>query len=359
MSTTKKYFDIRKLIESYPDAWCYIVVSARGGSNGAGKTYSTLKYMIDEKIIFTFLKRTQKDVQFLTSKNDKIKGASASPFKPLNRDLNINVQCERISEGFGAFYYANENDESIGLPIGFILSLTSAKDVKGFDIAESDFMIFDEFIPQRFERVFKGEGESVLSIYMSIQRDRLQRGKPPLKLICLANGSDISNPLFRTLEIINDVATMSNCKSEIKYIKKRGIVINSLFWDVDYSNLQGLELAMQGTKWFENNVVGGFTYNDFSNVKKNNLKYMQCLAKVKYNKKTFYIYNHASRYYLSLSRSNKYTNMFNLDLENQQKRFYLDYVLDLQDACINDKLNCEEYELYDLIINYKKYYNVR
>ena len=50
---------------------------------------------------------------------------------------------------------------------------------------------------------------------------------------------------------------------------------------------------------------------------------------------------------------------YDLNLENHQKKFYIDEVLDLQNACINGNLKVIDYQTYDLIINYKNYFNVR
>ena len=49
---------------------------------------------------------------------------------------------------------------------------------------------------------------------------------------------------------------------------------------------------------------------------------------------------------------------FNLNRENEQKRFYDEYLIDLHDACINERFKFEKYSMYDLITNYKKYFNI-
>ena len=80
----KKYYDIRDDFNAYPDAWLYLCWSKRG----PGKTYSTLRYMIEEGKIFLFIKRTIDDVEMLCTDGSK-KGVifDVSPFKPLNRDF--------------------------------------------------------------------------------------------------------------------------------------------------------------------------------------------------------------------------------------------------------------------------------
>ena len=49
---------------------------------------------------------------------------------------------------------------------------------------------------------------------------------------------------------------------------------------------------------------------------------------------------------------------YNLKIENDQKAFFIDWVLDLQDASIENRLLFEQYTMYDLIMNYKQFFKV-
>ena len=51
---------------------------------------------------------------------------------------------------------------------------------KGFDLSECDYLIFDEFIPKRHERLNRNEGDQLMDIYMTVSRDRVQRGRGEL-----------------------------------------------------------------------------------------------------------------------------------------------------------------------------------
>ena len=55
------YYHFAKDLEDYPEAGCYAVWSRRG----PGKTYSFLRYCIDNGIFFIYMKRTNDDVQVL------------------------------------------------------------------------------------------------------------------------------------------------------------------------------------------------------------------------------------------------------------------------------------------------------
>lgn len=360
------YIEIFDIVNSYPDAWCFLVWSARGGSDGAGKTYSTLKWLMLNRKKFIFIKRTNKDVNFLCAGNKKktskgYKNVDNSPFSPINRDFKTNIKPLQFDDGYGAFYNCTDDDEPIGEPIGYILSLNLAKDIKGFDLSDADFLVFDEFIPQRFERLHnRREDEALLSIYKTVDRDRRKKGRDKLIMICTANASDISNPVFNVLEVINDVAIMNPEITEIKYLKNRGIVLWSLFWDVNMEKLDGLDKAMIGTKWFDANVKGGFAYNDFSNViPKYSIKGMKCRFRLNVGSRSYYYYfNDNGMGYFGTQKSNKYERIYNLDKDNDVSAFYRDVVLDIAYKTSYNKIKYCDYASYDLIINYKKYYKV-
>ena len=58
------------------------------------------------------------------------------------------------------------------------------------------------------------------------------------------------------------------------------------------------------------------------------------------------------------STPGKFIQSYNLNRENQQKRFYIEHGSQLRDACIGDRMQFEKYSYYDLIINYKNFYDI-
>ena len=188
-----RFYDFRKDREKYPDAWCYAIV---GGRN-TGKTYGTLLHHYKNKLPTCFLKRTNKDVELLClghrlgekSGNYEV---DLSPYKSINRDIGSNVKAYKIDDGLGAFY-EDADGEPTGKPIAYLLSLNAIHKYKGFDLSECYSIIFDEFIPQNYERVSTKEGEQLMELYKTVARDRVERGKEELKLICLANAVNVFN----------------------------------------------------------------------------------------------------------------------------------------------------------------------
>lgn len=358
---TKKnyYYNVEDDLNAYPDAWAYIIV---GGRN-TGKTYSALKYCYENKYPFVFVKRTNDDVKILCAKGksqEKVE-FDLSPFKPINRDIGSNVCPVQIAKGIGGFFNCSEEDgKPCGKPIGYIISLNVVNDVKGFDLSECDYLIFDEFIPKKWERVNKKEGDQLMDLYKTVSRDRIHRGRKPLKMLCLANATDISSPTTNILEITDTMAEMSVKDIHTFNDPERNIFINILKSNdafIEQEKKDPLYKAMGHTQWGQMAFDNDFAYNDFTNVGRVSLKNYMPITAVVFKQKTYYVYMKNGLYYMTYSR-NKRCKIYNLNLENHQKKFYYDYVLDLRNECIEGRMIFESYTMYDLIINFKKYFVV-
>ena len=97
----------------------------------------------------------------------------------------------------------------------------------------------------------------------------------------------------------------------------------------------------------------------FSNVVPRKIKRSKPILEIQFKTHLYYIYlNEEKAFYYMTSTPAKARTTYNLNRENEQKRFYYDYLIDLHDACINERFKFEKYSMYDLIMNYKKFFNV-
>lgn len=356
------YYNIDNDIKKYPNAWVYIII---GGRN-TGKTYSTLKSCVKNGRRFVFIKRTIEDVSLLCAGSGRIGnkvneyGIDLSPFKSINRDTGTNIKAYSIKNGLGGFWTCNPENEPEGLPIGYLLSLTAVQKFKGFDLSECDWLIFDEFIPQPWERVNRKEGEQLLDLYKTVSRDREHRNREPLKLICLANATSISNPVMNIFEITDVVADMQIKNTSIYYNEERGILVHMINDNNDFMEKEKesqIYKAMHDTTWGKMAFTNEFAYNDLTNVGKISLKNYKPVVSITYKSNDYYIYMKDGQYYMCTSKTDKCKH-YNLNLENDQKAFYIDYIIDFRNECIDGRFLFESYSMYDLIINYKKFFNV-
>lgn len=342
--------DVRK----YPDAWLYVVWSRRG----PGKTYSFLRSMNQNKIPFAYLKRTIKDVSMICS-GDKL-GIDLSPFSPVNRDAGSNVKPKLITDGIGGFYNTDDDGKTSGSPVAYILALNAIKEIKGFDLSDIDYMCLDEFIPQPGEIVSRDEGEKLLSIYMTASRDRIKRGRDPLKLVLFSNADRITTPVTNDLEIVDRMADLAASGRTHDYDADRGILLHRITDQeipIKEQEKTGIYKAMAGTAWGRKSFYGDFASQDFSAVGRISMKGFRVLCRIIWKNKDIFLYVSGGTYYAAYTRQHT-ENVYDLSKESDQARLYADHVIDVKQAHIADKFRAETYSIYDLFTNYRKIFNV-
>lgn len=353
------YYHIRKDIEDYPDASLYVVWSRRG----PGKTYGFFRMVTDDESFFIYMKRTNDDVELLcTGADNPDMKVDADPYVPLNRDYGWHIKPKLIQKGLGAFYDTNEEGECIGAPLGMIVSFAKIKSIKGMDFSKASFICMDEFIPQRTEIVRHNEGEALLDFIMTVLRDKVRRGQD-LKVIMFANAEEISTPITNALEIVDDMAQLSWSGKTHYYNRDRRILLHHitqqeipLTGDELHS---GIFMMMKGTAWAQKAFFGDFANNDFSNVKQMSIKNMQCIHKVRYKTHDMYIYRRPSdnMHYMTSSKG-PFVYEWDLNKENDQKLFWIEHGQELRVECIEGNMKFEKYSMYDIIVNYKKFFKV-
>ena len=183
------------------------------GGRGTGKTYDALKDAKENNRRFMLMRRTQ-------SQCDLISKPEFSVFKPLNADLGWNVECKKVSK-YNSMFYSQDGDKII--IHGYSCALSTISNMRGFDASDIDTLIYDEFIPEKHERLFANEAEAVLNAYETMNRNRELKGRNPIQALFLANANDITNPLFEYLNLIRIADRMQKGGSERWTDEKRGI----------------------------------------------------------------------------------------------------------------------------------------
>ena len=352
-----KYYDIREDLEKYPDCWMFVIF----GGRHRGKTYSTLRYMKENREDFVFLKRNIEDIKTLCA-GGKSEGMeiNLSPFRALNRDYGWNVAAVSIDKGIGGFWDLKDGGPE-GPPLGWLFALNGVSKYKGFELASSNqnqFIIFDEFVPNVYDRVNRNEGKQLLDFYETVTRDRVQRGLNEIKLICLSNATNIQSPIMSELNIMDELAEMEICDEGERYLKEKKILLRKLPPYEDEEEQQtGIYKAMRDTDWGDMTWGNSFAYNDFSNVDRLNLKKYQPVCSFIYKREHWYLYRKDGSYYMTRSRHNA-QKTYDLNRENEQKKAWDDIIYRLRCKTIEEKVRYELYSMYDLVINYRKIFKL-
>lgn len=207
------YLDMQRIININTPWICVI------GARGTGKTYGAIKYALDSGRPFVFMRRTQTQI-------DLIKNDSFSPFQAIDPDIvvkNINKNLTGVYRG--EFDSEKQKMEPSGAPIGYMLALTTVSNIRGFDASAVELIIYDEFIGEKHERAIKSEGNAVLNAYETINRNREIQGRPPVKMLLLANSNDLVNPLFVDLKLVKIAEKLQRSKENVYINNDRGLSI--------------------------------------------------------------------------------------------------------------------------------------
>lgn len=338
MATTR-YYNVFDDIQAYPEA---VIIEAHS-KRGPGKTYGFLWGCLEQGIPFVYMKRTQKDVELLEVDD-------FSPLNPINRDHFTDFHMKKIYEGINGIYSGDDPK-----PRGYCLAMSAVHKYKGFDMSDICFLCFDEYIPQLGERVNRKEGELLLDLYMTVNRDRESRGKDPLKVILFANTTELYCPITETLQIIDDLNEMCASGEEVRWIPERKILLRFIPYSASANKDSAIYSAMSGTKWGEMAFGGKFAFNDNSKIRKVPMKNMICFADFAYNGRRFYLYRNSKNGLFYCCRSKAESgDSYDFDIEADQRRFYLQYGVLLTGEITDGNMFFSDYSAYNLIYNYTK-----
>lgn len=183
------------------------------GARGIGKTYGMFKYVIENDHKIIYLRRSAKQVDFI-SKIDRC------ACRPVLKDLDL---LERFNIASNEESTAYMIDDRVFCDV---MSLTTVANLRSFDGSEVEAIIFDEFIPEVTEKkIIKDEYEALMNLYETINRNRELDGIPPVKLICMANSNNGANDIFTGAQLVRTYTRMQKLHKETYINPQRGFAI--------------------------------------------------------------------------------------------------------------------------------------
>lgn len=282
------YLNIKDIIDG-PAVYSFVV-----GGRGVGKTFGSLKEIIDRGLKFIFMRRTQVQV-------DMIKDDNLNPFNALTAVLGDNYRfvMKKVNKNITAVYRAEFDPEkhiyiASGNILGYIMALSTVSNIRGFDASDVSILIYDEFIGEKHERPIRDEGAAFLNALETIARNRELQGRDPLKVLCLSNSNDLANPIFIQLKIVKDVENMVRKGQEYRYMPERHLAIYILqITPIGAAKAQTTLYKLAGDSEFTQMALS----NDFSNeemaeIKPQNIREYKPVVQVG----EICIYRHKSKY---------------------------------------------------------------
>ena len=280
------------------------------GARGIGKSYGALKYCIENKLKFMYLRRTQKHT-------DIINKEKYSPLKSVCDDMGAEYNHVTSAKGSVEMFVNGES-------VGFTGALSTFASMRSFDMSEIEVIIYDEFIPEVSERVtISHEFEAFMNMYETVNRNRELKGKPPVKLLALANSNRIDNKIFLGLRIANVIDGMYNRGQEVWRDGNRSIAVYCIMKSPISQKKADTALYRfaKGTDFDEMALNNSFRV-DTSDVLKRSLKEFKPLVNIG----ELCVYRHKSRPLVYISTRTAVGSAPNYGVtENELNRFKKDF----------------------------------
>lgn len=194
------------------------------GGRGTGKTYGALEYLLESNTRFMLLRRTASQAQI-------VQNPAMTPIKSVVNDHGWKYTVAPVVKGIGGIYeYQNTDgkDELIYPAAGYIASLSTFANVRGFDASDIDAIFYDEFIKEAHEKGMKGEADALLNAYETMNRNRELQGRKPIKMVAASNSTDLANPYFVRLGLVTEFERMRQKGQMVRELPNRDTCIIDL-----------------------------------------------------------------------------------------------------------------------------------
>lgn len=307
------------------------------GGRGIGKTYSAFSYVLEEKTDKPFIYMRNTVVQL-----DECCGAFGNPFKRWAKDHNRNIWMEK-EKNHAVIYEQTEEETKL---IGYGVALSTFENLRGVDLSDACYVIFDEFCERR--RYSFDQFKSFQYFYETVNRNRELFGEPPLICFLLSNAQKLDNPILAGYDVIKIVEGMVK-RSETAFRK------NGLFMCLPSSEISDLKRntenykLIKGTKVADEALDNKFAYDSFYGVVKRPLKEYIGVCAID----GIYIYKHKSNGKLYACRS-RCDNVMEFNSKDNRSLFLRSYGRGLDMACANGTFEFSDFQakakMYEILM---------
>lgn len=251
------------------------------GGRGIGKTYSAIDAGITEhKNAFLYLRNTREQLQ-------ESCGVFGNPFKKWAADHNRDIRLVGEKNHAVIKEWINDGQQIISKDIGSGANLSTFENLRGVDLSETNFILFDEFIENR--TLTFDQFKAFLHMYETVNRNRELEGLEPCKVVLLSNAQRLGNPILRGFNLIPIIENMQ--KTGQRSYADGPIRIELPFSEVSEAKKNtALYKATEGSQFNAEALDNNFINDSFTGVKKVNINEYTPLVCID----NIYIYKHKS-----------------------------------------------------------------
>lgn len=290
------------------------------GGRGIGKTYSAIDFIVNSGKPFIYMRNT--DVQLKESST-----AFGNPFKRWNIDHDRNIKI--VKEGMHSVIVEAADDGDYRY-LGYAVALSTFENLRGVDLSDVVYVLFDEFIERR--TLSFQQFETFANFYETVNRNRELQGDEPLKVIMLSNAQKLANPILAGYNFIPIIENMIRRGDREKVDKHFYISLPESSVSEAKRNTANYILS-KGSKFADEALDNKFSYDSFYNIKKQPLREYTPVCAID----DIYIWRHKAEgiYYVCRSRSDKVNEFTSKDNRTQ---FLRTYGLKLKDGCASGRV---------------------
>lgn len=188
------------------------------GGRGTGKTYNSIKWLLENDIPFIYLRRTAAQMELVSK-------AEFSPIVKVGADIGMALTIESLSKYASGVYRIDEDGKASSSAIAYNFGLSGVASSRSFDASKIKYILYDECIKQPDEKRMSHEAEAIWNMYESLDRNRQLDGHDPVKLVCLANANDMEAPVLQALGCIKILDSMRKKKQTQRIDKTMGLSV--------------------------------------------------------------------------------------------------------------------------------------
>lgn len=315
-----EWYDVSKVLRK--DCFLYIII----GGRGIGKTYSALRFLMEQKQPFIYLRNTDTQI----SESASVFG---NPFKKLNQDFGLDYRLESEKK----HYLINEYVNNEKILRGYGAALSTFSNLRGVDLSDVKYFILDEFIERR--TLSFRQFDAFQGFYETVNRNRELSGEPPLVGFLLSNAQTLNNEILLGYGLVNKITELYN--NGFRFFQDRGLYFEIPESDVSKAKAGTANYKLiSGTDTAREYLSNKFAHDDFSNIKKQPIQEYKPIAllMLKDGSACFYKHKSDSRIYAAAVPA------FGVKRYEKQPLFMREIGIELRQYAIRGKIYYDSFE---------------
>lgn len=276
------------------------------GARGVGKTYGLMKWLIEHREPFVYMRRLQAQLDISGSE-------SGNPFRKLNADMGLSIRSHKNKKLLEFM-----NGEQL---IALGASLSTVATIRGFDFSGFNYIVFDECVPMAGEKPIKAEFDAFLNFYETVNRNRELEGAAPVRCMMLGNANQLLNPYYTGWKFTKTALKMISGNQMIYTTPDKTRTMVLLFDSPISAKKAATALYKNASSGFLSMALDNAFRTDATNIRSEPLREYNHIVSVG----EIGIYRHKSerRYYVSSITGTPYYDDYGIKLKQFQNDFWL------------------------------------